>query len=55
MVASSRDFHAYRAGEHLPEDLVPIVRVNHFTALDGLREPDGALTRAVLRMAEYGQ
>jgi arylformamidase len=52
MVANSRDFHAYRAGEHLPGDLVPIVRANHFTTLDGLREPDGVLTRAVLRMAD---
>ena len=52
MVASSRDFHACRAGEHLPGDLVPIVRANHFTILDGLRQPDSVLTRAVLRLAE---
>ncbi len=52
MVASSREFHAYRAGEHLPGELVPIVRANHFTILDGLRAPDSGLTRAVLRLAE---
>jgi acetyl esterase/lipase len=52
MVATSRDFHTYRAGAHLPGDLVPIIRANHFTVLDGLREPDSVLTRAVLRMEQ---
>ena len=52
MVASNRDFHAYRAGVHLPGDLVPIARANHFTVLDRLRAPDSMLTRAVLRVAE---
>jgi arylformamidase len=53
MVTSSRDYHAYRARAHLPGDLVPVVDTNHFTILDGLRQPDSVLTRAVLRMAEY--
>jgi acetyl esterase/lipase len=53
LVAASRDFHARRAAAHLPGDLVPIARANHFTILDGLREPDSVLTRSVLRMAEY--
>jgi arylformamidase len=53
MVASSRDYHAYRAGAHLPGDLIPVVNANHFTILDELRHPDSVLTRAVLRMAEY--
>ena len=51
MVASSRDYHARRAREHLPGELLPIVRANHFTVLDGLRQPDSVLTRAVLRLA----
>lgn len=52
MVASSRDYHARRAREHLPGELLPIVRANHFTVLDGLRQPDSVLTRAVLRLAD---
>lgn len=51
MIASSRDYHAYRAGQHLPGDLIPVPGANHMTALDELRKPDGRLTRAVLRLA----
>jgi hypothetical protein len=54
MITASRDFHAYRAGQHLEGDLVPIARANHFTILDELRRPDSVLTRAVVRMAERG-
>ena len=54
MIASSRDFHAYRAAAHLPGELVPIVRANHFTILDELRRADSVLTRAVVQMAEHG-
>ena len=53
MIASSRDYHAYRSQAHLPGDLVPVVNTNHFTILDELRLPDSVLTRAVLQMAEY--
>jgi arylformamidase len=53
MIASSRDYHAYRAQAHLPGDLVPIARADHFTILDELRLPNSRLTRAVLEMAEY--
>jgi hypothetical protein len=53
MIASSRDYHACRAQAHLPGDLIPVVKANHFTVLDELRDPDGGLTRSVLRMAEY--
>lgn len=52
MIASSRDYHAYRAGQHLPGDLIPVPNVNHMTVLDEFRKPDGRLTRAVLRLAE---
>jgi hypothetical protein len=52
MIATSRDYHAYRAGAHLPGELVPIVKANHFTILDGLRQSTSVLTRAVLHMAE---
>src|SRR5262249_39132493 len=50
MIASSRDFHAYRAQAHLPGGLIPVVRTNHFTILDELRLPNNSLTRASLEM-----
>jgi arylformamidase len=53
MIASSRDYHAYRSQAHLPGDLVPVANKNHFTILDELRVPDSDLTRAVLQMAAY--
>ena len=51
MIASSRNFHAYRAHAHLPGDLIPVVKTNHFTILDELRLPKSSLTRAVLQLA----
>ena len=53
MIASSRDYHAYRSQANLPGDLVPVVNANHFTILDGLRLPNSNLTRSVLQVAEY--
>ena len=53
MIASSRDYHAYRSQAHLPGDLVPVANTNHFTILDELRLPNSVLTRAVLQMPEY--
>jgi acetyl esterase/lipase len=53
MVASSRDYHAYRSQAHGPGDLIPIASTNHFTILDELRQPNSTLTRAVLAMAQY--
>ena len=52
MIATSRDFHAYRAQAHLPGELIPVVAANHFTILDELRLPNSGLTRAVLQLAE---
>jgi arylformamidase len=52
MIGSSRDFHAYRSQSHLPGSLIPVVKANHFTILDELRQPNGGLTRAVVRLAE---
>jgi arylformamidase len=51
MIVSSRDFHAYRAHAHLPGDLIPIVKTNHFEILDELRLPNSGLTRTVLQLA----
>jgi len=53
MIASSRDYHAYRSQGHVPGDLIPIANTNHFTILDELRQPNSTLTRAVLAMAQY--
>src|SRR5262249_25975087 len=53
MIATSRDYHAYRSAAHFPGDLIPVVNTNHFTILDQLRRPNSSLTRAVLRMVEY--
>ena len=52
MIDSSRDFHAYRANSHLPGQLVPVVKANHFTILDELTAPNSVLTRAVLQLSE---
>jgi arylformamidase len=53
MIASSRDYHAYRSQGHAPGDLIPIANTNHFTILDELRQPNSTLTRAVLAMPQY--
>src|SRR5262249_49167517 len=53
MIASSRDYHAYRSQGHVPGDLIPIANTNHFTILGELRQPNSTLTRAVIAMAEY--
>jgi hypothetical protein len=53
MIASSRDYHAYRSQGHVPGDLIPIASTNHFTILDELRQPNSTLTRAVIAMAQY--
>jgi hypothetical protein len=53
MIASSRNYHAYRSQAHRPGDLVPIPQTNHYTILDQLRLPDSVLIRAFLHMAEY--
>ncbi len=52
MIASSREYHGYRAQAHLPGDLIPVAKANHFTIVDELRRPDGGLTHAVMRLAE---
>jgi acetyl esterase/lipase len=53
MIATSRDYHAYRSAAHLDGDLIPVGNTNHFTILDELRRANSGLTRAVLRMTEY--
>jgi acetyl esterase/lipase len=48
LVHDSRALHAMRSAAHLPGPLIPLAGCNHFDALDELRKPDGALTRAAL-------
>ncbi len=43
LVGQSRDFAAYRQAAGVPTTLVPVPGANHFTLLDALRRPDGAL------------
>ena len=52
MIASSRDFHAYRVQANLPGDLIPVINTNHFTILDELRVPGSHLTGAILQLAK---
>ena len=56
MIATSRDYHAYRSESHLPGDLIPIAKANHFTILDELRlrpRQRPSLTRQILQLATY--
>ena len=46
LVADSRDFFDYRRSAGAPGTLLPIDGANHFSILDELRRPDGALLRA---------
>jgi len=46
----SRDFHAMRAAAHAPGPLLPVAAANHFTILEALRRPDGALLRAAAEL-----
>jgi len=46
LVADSRDLHARRTAAGAPGPLVPISGADHFTILEELRKPDGALVRA---------
>jgi acetyl esterase/lipase len=51
LVRSSRKLHEKRAAAHCPGDLIPFAGANHFTILESLRAPDGALTKCALRLA----
>ena len=43
LVADSRALHALHAAQHRPGALLPVPGADHFTVLDALRRPDGAL------------
>ncbi|MBE7728298.1 alpha/beta hydrolase [Komagataeibacter sp. FXV3] len=42
----SRAFHDYRTASHAPGMLLPVPGADHFSILDGLRQPDGVLVHA---------
>lgn len=47
----SKDFQALRAASRgKPGQLLPVAGANHFSILDGLRTPDGALMRAAVQL-----
>ena len=46
LVADSRDLHARRSAAGAPGPLLPIAGADHFTLLEELRRPDGALVGA---------
>jgi arylformamidase len=50
LVNDSRDLHALRAAAHAPGALVPIAGADHFTILDALSSPAGALTQQLLTL-----
>lgn len=43
LVADSRDLHARRSAQHAPGPLLPVAGADHFTVLEALRSPRGAL------------
>lgn len=50
LVADSRDLHARRSAAGAPGPLLPIAGADHFTILEELRRPDGALVAAARRL-----
>lgn len=51
LVANSHGFHAARMRAGAPGPLLPVAGADHFSILDTMRRPDGALTRALLDLA----
>ena len=51
LVEESRNFRAYRADAGAPGELLPILGADHFTILDALSSPSGALVERILGLA----
>jgi len=51
LVANSHAMHAARLRAGAPGPLLPVADADHFSILDTMRRPDGALTRALLALA----
>ena len=54
LVEDSRDFHALRAAAQAPGRLLAIAGADHFSILEHLRRPDGALVQALLGQGVAG-
>ena len=52
LVENSRAYHEKRSAAHRTGALIPVPGANHFDILESLLNPDGLLTRSVLRLAE---
>jgi len=52
LVVDSRDLHARREAAGAPGPLIPIAEADHFTILEELRRPDGALVGAARGLLE---
>jgi arylformamidase len=52
LIHDARDFHALRSAHHAPGPLLPVARAEHFSILNELRRPGGALVRAALDLVE---
>lgn len=50
LVHDSRDFHAMRAAEHAPGNLIAVAGANHFTILEALRRGNGELVVAARKL-----
>ena len=52
LVHDARDFHALRSALHAPGPLLPVAGAEHFSILNELRRPGGALVRAAIDLLE---
>lgn len=52
LVNDARDFHARRSAHHAPGPLLPVAGAEHFSILNELRRPGGALVRAASDLLE---
>lgn len=52
LVHDARAFHALRSAHHAPGPLIPIAGAEHFSILNDLRRPGGALVRAAIDLIE---
>ena len=52
LVHDARELHAVRSAAHAPGPLLPVAGADHFTVLEELHRPTGALVRAAQRLIE---